>query len=310
MKPQRTHTSIATVLGLAILLSSCTSGTTQQPSPIGGVTYKPSFLPIKITYDFFSKAISVSFSDEIQTPLGTFGYVLGAKIAEKKFESVRKLKIQAGDKLYVYKLERGTSYSIAIPTDENGKTEISYTGTDDDVTITIPNPTSDTVADLKARLKEEQEARQRAEDELHSQSDGQRNNLQSGDDSAPQFVTPTPALLPTPPPDLVLQQTRGRSGIYTDGVSEVRINAVIPTQFDFVISTPRCSREAHGSARWRTENLAYSLSSISEVAAGMTNALPLESMCHLSFEFSAGVLRVGDGTGDCHCHYTGVYSLK
>ena len=136
----------------------------------------------------------MSLSGRIQTPLGTFKATIGAASIAKRFDGVRTLTIVTGVKSYVYKLEHGHPYSIKLPSDENGQAEIRYSGTDDNLTIDIPNPTNETISELKQKLKEEQEARERAEGTSNTtpgtgDSTGAANNVEP---------TPSPAQSPTP----------------------------------------------------------------------------------------------------------------
>lgn len=199
MRARSHHFSISVILIFAVLLSSCTgingtsgNGTGQEGTPILAATYTLPLLPIQIAYDFLSKKISVSISGRIQTPIGTFGISTGLGVAEKKFGGVRTLIVEAGDKRYVYKLEKGRPYRISLPSDENGKTEVNYPGDDENLIITIPNPTDETIADLKEKLKEEQEAHERDKAQSQAQSEGQGTTGESGNGTGEVAPTPTP----------------------------------------------------------------------------------------------------------------------
>ena len=202
---------IATVLIFAILSAGCASN---GVAPSVTVSYSPPLLPIEITYDFTTEQIKVSLSGRIQTPLGTFKVTYGAKSIEKRYNGVRTLIVITGTKKYVYELEHGRPYSIKLPSDENGQTEIRYSGTDENLEIEIPNPTNETIADLKQRLKEEQEARERAEGSSTAtpESESQTGQVES--------VEPTPPpQTPTPVPKQVLtsQECQELIAQYTPG---------------------------------------------------------------------------------------------
>lgn len=125
--------------------------------------YQLPVIPIKVSYDVLSRKLQVSVSGSIQTPVGTFGATASAGPSPKQFSGVRTLTIESGTGKYVYQLERGKRYSISLPSDENGEAKVVYSGTDDNLSIVIPNPTGDTVGELRRRLKEEQGARGRAD---------------------------------------------------------------------------------------------------------------------------------------------------
>jgi hypothetical protein len=143
---------MSSLMLLALLAGAC--GGQGNLSPY----YKFPIIPIKIAYDVLSQSLTVSFSGEIQTPVGAFGLTTGVGFSEQKASGLRTLTIQTGGKSYVYKLERGQRYSINVPSDENGQTQVRYSGEDENLSIVIPNPTTETVAGLREQLKAAQEA--------------------------------------------------------------------------------------------------------------------------------------------------------
>lgn len=196
------------ILIVAILLAGCgTGGYNRSVS----VSYAPPLLPIEITYDLSTGQIKLALNGRIQTPLGTFKVSYSATSIDKRFNGVRTLTVVTGTNKYVYKLEPGRPYSIRLPSDENGEAEVRYSGTDDNVEIVIPNPTSETIAELKQKLQEEQEARQRAE----------ANNAESTttEGQTEQIVEPVPYQTPTPPQQRVLtsQECQELVAQYTPG---------------------------------------------------------------------------------------------
>jgi hypothetical protein len=182
----------AVILISAIFLTGCGS---QGIAPSSTVSYSPPLLPIEIAYDLITGQIRVLLSGQIATPLGTFKVSFGATTIARRYNGVRTLTIITGTKKYVYELEHGRPYSIKLPSDENGQTEIRYSGTDENLEIEIPNPTNETVAELKQKLKEEQEAHER--DRGVTTTPG--NDGQSGQ---PENVVPLQS--PTPLPQQVL----------------------------------------------------------------------------------------------------------
>ena len=212
MYSKRCHFLVVVILISALSLGGCVSGprVSQEGVPSVAATYTLPLLPIQITYDFISKKIGVSISGKIQTPIGTFGISTGMGVVEKKFDGVRTLIIEAGKRRYIYKLEKGRPYRISLPSDENGKTEVNYPGTDDNLIITIPNPTNETVAELKEKLKEEQEAHKLDESEAQSQS-GRQGNATDAAPSGPGAALPTPM----PRQELTTEQCKELVSKYT-----------------------------------------------------------------------------------------------
>lgn len=320
MKANRIHTSIAVLLIFVMLLTSCVSGggggggnDSQQVTPRAVVTFALPFLPIEIGYDVLNEKITVSISNKIQTPLGTIGISGGVVIEEKEYEGIRTLRIEVGDKLYIYKLEKGRPYRITLPTDVYGGTTLTHTGTDETITITIPHPTDETIAELREKLRlREEEARNRTEERSQSQSGGEGSDIQSGDSPAPQEAvtdTPLPSAGSGSQPS-VSEARRTVSGLYIGVLGEAEIRESDVGGFSFRLSTPRCSRAASGRARWTGEGLAYSISPIREDASTVENPVPTESMCSLSFTFSGDGLKVEEVGDKCHCNYVDVYSLN
>lgn len=181
------------ILIVAILSAGCGNGGVNSSV---SVSYSPPLLPIEITYDVSTGQIKLALNGRIQTPLGTFKVSYAATSIDRRFNGVRTLTVVTGTNKYVYKLEPGRPYSIRLPSDENGEAEVRYSGTDDNVEIVIPNPTTETVAELKQRLQEEQEARQRAE----------ANNAESSttEGQTEEIIQPVPYQSPTPPQQRVL----------------------------------------------------------------------------------------------------------
>ena len=151
------------VIGFLVLCSLASGCNGRQGE--GGVEgyYQLPLIPIKVSYDFVSKKLKVAISGQIQTPIGTFGVTASVGSSPKQFNGVRTLTLETGTRKYVYQLERGKRYSINLPSDENGEAKVVYSGTDENLSIVIPNPTNETVGELRRKLKEEQEARERAE---------------------------------------------------------------------------------------------------------------------------------------------------
>jgi hypothetical protein len=182
--------SPASVILIAVLLAAGCD--TQQVTPVGNVYYKLPLLPIQITYDFINQHLQVSLNGEIQTPIGTFGVSAGAAFVEKRFQGVRTLTVETARNKVVYRLEQNRPYSITLPSDENGNTQVIYSGTDDNLLIRIPNPTNETVAGLKEQLRAEQEARQRAEAQQSATPEPQRREGQPGSSEFAPAPTATP----------------------------------------------------------------------------------------------------------------------
>lgn len=209
---RRSYRLAAAILTFAILSTGCAN---QGAAPSATLSYSPPLLPIEITYDLTTGQIRVSVSGRIQTPLGTFKVSFGAKSIEKRYNGVRTLTIITGTKKYVYQLENGRPYSIKLPSDENGQTEVRYSGADENLEIEIPNPTNETIAELKQRLKEEQEAREHAEG---APSPAPEPEGQAGQAETfvvipvPQAPTPTPRQVRTSQEcqELIAQYTPGK----------------------------------------------------------------------------------------------------
>lgn len=326
MKAKRIHTSVAASLILVTLLNGCVppgggvGGDNRHASTRAVATYKPPFLPIEVAYDLLNDKLSVYISNKIQSPLGTIGFSAGVTVEEdeKKYEGIRVLRIEAGDKIYIYNLEKGRPYRITIPTDFYGKTELRLTGEDENITVSIPHPTAETVAELKERLRllESQRASQRVGREPQSTSGAQGSDAPARDESTPnEKIKDAPSSSSTsgPEPPPASEPVRTASRIYKGGEDdecEAEIGEPEAGVFPFKLSTPRCSRAATGRANWTTQGLAYSISPIREDAVAVENAAPNESMCRLSFTFSGDELTVGEVGQNCHCNYVGVYSLK
>jgi hypothetical protein len=324
MKPKPIHSSIADFLIIVMIFTGCAEGggsnNGTEVTSSGAVSLTLPFIPIEIVYDFLSNKIRVSISNKIQTPFGTFGISAGVVVEEKKYileekkyKSLRKLRIEAGDKLYIYKLEKDRKYSINIPTDVDGNTKLETTGTDGDITVIIPHPTNETIAELREKIRLlEIQAIERAQETPQAQSGGQGSDVPSGDDSAPQgAATDAPLSSPDsdsqPPPAAELRRTV--SGIYKGSVGVADIRESEAGGFSFVLTTPRCSREAIGRALWKSSELAESVSPIREDATGLEYTTPTESTCNLFFTFSGDGLIVEKVGDNCHCNYAGLYSL-
>lgn len=209
---KRSYRLAAAILTFAILSTSCVN---QGVVPSATVSYSPPLLPIEITYDLTTGQIRVSVSGRIQTPLGTFKVSFGAKSIEKRYNGVRTLTIITGTKKYVYQLENGRPYSIKLPSDENGQTEVRYSGADENLEIEIPNPTNETIAELKQRLKEEQEAREHPEGASTPtpEPEGQTGQAETVDATPmPQAPTPAPKQVRTSQEcqELIAQYTPGK----------------------------------------------------------------------------------------------------
>jgi hypothetical protein len=326
MKQRRLQSSLADLLIIVMIFTACGGtggggGGGGSVTPSARVTYSPPFLPIDISYDFFSNKLSVSLSSKIQTPLGAFKISGGAVIdqglylaAEKKYQSARKLRIEAGDTLHIYKLEDGKQYSIKIPTDVYGESKVETSGTDGDIVISIPHPTDETIAGLRARNDSlaGQLRELRAREEAQAQSAAQENDAPSRGAPAPYAgasdapPTPSPEYVPPPP---AAETRRGFGGLYEGSAGFADIREAGGNEFSFVLSTPRCSREAIGRARWTSAGAASSLPRVREDAARMENAAPAETGCVLSFKFSGGGLVVEEVGDTCLCNYAGLYSL-
>lgn len=322
MKPNRLHSSITNLLIAVMIFTGCAGGGGgggRQTTPTGTVSFGLPFLPIEIAYDFLNDKIRVSISNKIQTPLGTFGFSAGVvleerryEVAEKKYKHTRKLRIEAGDKLHVYKLEDDRQYNIRIPTDVDGNTTIKTYGADGDITVSIPHPSPETIAELREEIRRLRiQLGERAQPTPQPQVQG--SDGPSQDDPEPAGETTSPTTYPSPeglsePP--ASAPGRIASGIYegSAGVADIRLSE--SGGFSFVLSTPRCSREAIGRASWSSAGLAYSISPIREDAARLGSTEPIESECHLSFTFSGNVLTVEKVEETCHCNYSGLYSIR
>jgi hypothetical protein len=218
MHARRLFRSVSITLILTLLLSGCVAnppGASEQGTPGASVYYKLPLLSIQIAYDFINKHLQVSISGEIQTPLGAFGITTGVSFVEKRFQGVRILTVQTGNKKFVYKLDQGRPYSINIPSDENGNTQIIYSGGDENLSIVIPNPTNETIAGLKEKLKAEQEARGLAE----QQARDAESKTQSGAQSQTEQPPVESVQIPTPQPyqPLTPEQCQQRIAQYVPG---------------------------------------------------------------------------------------------
>lgn len=174
---------IVSVTFLAVCLSAAGCGGGQQGTSSGsggasggvGVFYELPLIPIRVTYDLVTGRLQVSISGKLQTPIGTFGVTPNVSTAPRQFGGARTLTIRAGDKTYIYRLDKGQRYSISLPSDENGEAKVIYSELDNDLSVVIPNPTSDTVAGLREQLRAEQEARQREQEEAAARETELRN---------------------------------------------------------------------------------------------------------------------------------------
>lgn len=329
MKQKRLRASIADLLIIVLIFTACggnrgDGGGTGTVKPTAKVSFSPFFLPIEIAYDFLNNKISVTLSRKIQTPLGTFAFSGGVVAEEgrylaamKQYDSTRLLRIEAGDKLHIYKLEEGKQYSIKIPTDVYGESRVETFGTDGDITISIPHPTDETIAELRAKVEglKAQLEEARAREEERARAEAERDDDDSGDTSASYAgaadASPSSSPEADARPARATEPRRGFSGTYTGSAGLIDIRESGGNEFSFAISTPRCSREAIGRARWTSAGLASSLSGVREDVARMGSATPTESACALSFTFSRGGVTVVEVGENCHCHYyAGLYSLE
>ena len=159
------------LVGISLLLYSLTGGCGGRQAGGGiSVDYTPPFVPIKVSYDFVDRKLQVSMSGRIQTPIGGLGATASAESAPEEFAGVRTLTLESGADKYVYQLEKGKSYSISLPSDVNGEAKVIYSGADDNLSIVIPQPTSENVGELLRRFDKEQEADQQAEAEARSKA--------------------------------------------------------------------------------------------------------------------------------------------
>jgi hypothetical protein len=189
MKSTRNVSRLTVIILIAAILSAgCVN---REVTPSVTVTYAPPLLPIEITYDVLSGQLKVALSGRIQTPLGSFKVSFAAASIAKRYNGVRTLTLITGDRKVVYELEHGRPYSIKLPSDENGETEVRYSGNDENLEISIPNPTDETIAELKEKLREEQEA--------HGEGDGSAVATDSPESETPAAET-QPLLTPSPTP--------------------------------------------------------------------------------------------------------------
>lgn len=322
MKSKSIQTSLADLLIVVMIFAGCggTSGGGgggTSYTPVGSVSVTLPLLPIEIAYDFINDKVKVSISNKIQTPIGTFaisGGVLAEEkkylAAERKFKGVRKLRIEAGTQMEIYRIEDGRPYSVNIPTDVNGQTRLENWGSEGDIRVIVPNPTPETVAQLKAEIAAlQQRLNERAQ--ITQEPEPAAVEAPSGGDPEPRGpAAPEP---PSPTSDSYTQPAPRRSGggggVYKGSTGLAEVSASEAGGFSFRLSTPHCSREAVGRARWKSTGLAESVSPIREDAAGVEYATPVESTCQLTFTFSGGDLMVTKVGENCHCAYTGLYSL-
>jgi hypothetical protein len=322
MKPNRLHSSITNLLIAVMIFTGCAggSGGGRQTTPTGTVSVALPFLPIEIAYDLLNNKIRVSISNKIQTPLGTFGFSAGVVLEERKYEaavnkkykSTRKLKIEFGDKLHVYKLEDGRQYNIRIPTDVDNNATIKTDGADGDITVSVPRPSPESIAELREEIRRLRiRLSERAQPTPQTQTQGSdgpsQDDPEPAGDATSTTTYPSPETLSEPPAAV---PGRIASGIYegSAGVADIRLSE--SGGFSFVLSTPHCSREAIGRANWSSSGLAYSVTPIREDAARLGSTEPIQSDCSLSFTFSGNVLTVGKVGEACHCNYSGLYSLR
>lgn len=320
MKSKRLQSSVADLLIVVMIFAGCggTSGGGggggREVSPFSTVSITLPLLPIEIAYDFINDKIKVAISNRIHTPLGTFALSGGVTAeaqkylaAERKFKGIRKLMLQAGSKLEVYRLEDGRPYSISIPTDVNGKTRLENWGPDGDIKVIVPNPTPETIAELRAEI-EALKARLSERAQATPQPEPSRADVPSADEPASRGpATDEPAS----PPESYSPPAPGRvaAGVYRGSIGLARISGSRAGGFSFLLSTPHCSREATGMALWQSAGVAESVSPIREDAAGVEHATPVESECQLAFTFSGTDLIVRKAGGSCFCNYAGLYSL-
>jgi hypothetical protein len=104
---------------------------------VPSVGFTANFIPVKVSYNLSDGGLSVEMGSQLSTPIGVFSVT--AAIAPRTHES-RRLIILAGERKFVYALEKGHAYTINFPNDQNGRSEVRYSGTDEDITISIPNP--------------------------------------------------------------------------------------------------------------------------------------------------------------------------
>lgn len=175
-----------TLLVVCLSAAGCSGGQQMPGSSSGGVSggvgvfYELPLIPIRVTYDLVSGRLQVSISGKLQTPIGTFGVTPNVSTSPSQFGGARTLTIQAGDKTYVYRLDKGRRYSISLPSDENGEARIIYSELDNDLSVVIPNPTNETVAGLREQLRVEQDARQREQEEAAAREAELRAGAQQG----------------------------------------------------------------------------------------------------------------------------------
>lgn len=323
MKSKSIQTSLADLLIVVMIFAGCGGtggggGGGTSYTPVGSVSVTLPLLPIEIAYDFINDKVKVSISNKIQTPIGTFaisgGVVAEEKkylAAERKFKSVRKLRIEAGTQMEIYRLEDDRPYSVNIPTDVNGQTRLENWGSEGDIRVIVPNPTPETIAQLKAEIAAlQQRLSERAQ--VTPEPEPAAGDVPSGGDpeprgpaaSEPSSPTSEPYSQPAPAP-----RRSGGGGVYKGSTGLAEVSASDAGGFSFRLSTPHCSREAVGRARWKSKGLAESVSPIREDAAGVAYATPVESTCQLTFTFSGGDLMVTKVGENCYCPYAGLYSL-
>jgi len=155
------------------LVSGCADQTYQTSSgsvvvqPSITLGYSPPIVPLEITFNPVTMHVGLEIDGKIQIPVvGTFS-VTGALSTGEPTSAItrpvvtqieptnqntggaRFLIVKLGKKTKTYALKKGVSYKIIIPSDENNRSFIQWTGDDKDILVSIPNPASETIASLQ-----------------------------------------------------------------------------------------------------------------------------------------------------------------
>lgn len=157
--------ALFTMCGCATSSGAYTVGTAAR------VTYSPNIIPVQISYIYPPGTIQVSFDKQIKTPIGTFavGVDISGGLANRRYLILR----FKGRETH-YLLEEGKRYRISIPNDENGGTTVETTGDTGNVIVNVPNPTSETVAQLRHKLNTSQEALLAAQAKLRTRYENEQ----------------------------------------------------------------------------------------------------------------------------------------
>jgi hypothetical protein len=119
----------------------CFLAVTKLAKVDAAVVYKPPIpIPLAITVDNQGHVSLSTSGGEIPTPLGVFEFKLKKTIdPPAEFQDKKVLTVVAGDKEYFYDLG-AKSFTVSIPNDKNGQSQVRYDSTTGNIFVEIPQP--------------------------------------------------------------------------------------------------------------------------------------------------------------------------